>query len=103
MPLQIDNRVSWMDVVSIAAAAAAGLWVVFGVTSEVGENTIHISAVQNNVQRLEQRVDKQEANTVQAVKDLRTELKTYRDEARENNKEVVKKLDRLIERELDSR
>lgn len=103
MPLQVDNRVSWMDIVAIIGAACSALWVVFGVTADVGDNADAIKLVQGEVVRLEVKVDKQDDETLQAVKDLRGELKEYREEARENNKEVVQKLDRLIERELDNR
>ena len=98
--LQFDNRISWMDIVAITAAALTALSVYFGVSNDVQVNGQKIAHIQTNIQRIEASSEKHEGKILKILEAQKIEMKEYRQESRQGQRQVVDKLDRLIEREL---
>ena len=102
MALQFDNRVSWMDIVAIAGGIATAGAVFFGMGGKIDANKTEIEYIKINVKRIEADADRRSQKILVQLKEQRDELKAYREESKEDNRQVVQKLDRLIERELNN-
>lgn len=98
MGIQVDNRVSWLDIVAIAGMILTGSLVFFDVKEDVALNAQKIDIVEAELSEEIHRVENEADN------DRKEILETVKDNGRESAlgiRRVEDKLDRLIERKLD--
>lgn len=98
MGIQLDNRVSWVDIVAIAGMLLTGSLVFFDVKEDVALNAQKITTVEaeltEEIERVEKEADKDREEILEAVNETRKESAAGR-------QRIEDKLDRLIERKLD--
>lgn len=96
--MQLDNRISWMDIVAIAGMALTGVMVFFDVKEDVSLNAQKIEDVATtlteDIERIESESDQDREEILEAVHQIR-------DESAAGQRRLEDKLDRLIERELE--
>lgn len=96
--MQLDNRVSWVDIVAIAGMLLTGSLVFFDVKEDVALNSQKITSVETElteeIKRVEMEADKDREEILEAVNETRKESAAGR-------QRIEDKLDRLIERKLD--
>lgn len=100
-----DFKLSLMDIFAIAVGAAG----VYMATVENGSQIAHldeeVAEVKIEMRREIDRVEDDLGKDIQMIADdineLNTEVKETRKESAEGRKDIVQKLDRLIERKLD--
>lgn len=102
MAINFDNRVSWMDIVAIVAAGLTALTVFFGVSADVGDNRAQIEHIQTDVRRIEVAGAQRDNEVLDQLKENRADMKEIRHESAAGRKNIIDKLDRLIERQLDN-
>ena len=101
MPLNFDNRVSWMDIIAITAALLTGMTVFFGVSEDVATNSSQISVIQTDLRRIEVSSTRRDDKILQQLKENKVDMKEIRKESSEGRQDILNKLDRLIEREIN--
>lgn len=104
MPLEFDNRISWMDVIAITGIAATAIGVVFGVQSEVESNSKEIVQVKQEMRRefvrVTEEAHKDRDEILDRLKETQKSMDTIRIESASGRRRIEDKLDKLIEREL---
>lgn len=101
MPLKFDNRISYMDVVAIAAAGLTAMTVFFGVSTDVTTNSQTIAHIQTDLKRIEVTSARRDDEIMVQLKENRQGMKDIRRESAAGRKDIINKLDKLIDRELD--
>lgn len=98
MAIQIDNKISWPDIVAIGSSLAMAGVLFFDVKEEVSLNTQHIHSMEDelrsDIRRIEKEADSSREEILEAIKDVK-------DDSKEGLLRVESKIDRLIERELN--
>lgn len=96
--MQLDNRISWVDIVAIAGMVLTGALVFFDVKEDVSLNAQKIEDVATDlaedIERIESESDQDREEILEAVHQIR-------DESAAGQRRLEDKLDRLIERELE--
>lgn len=101
MPVKFNGEVSFMDLVSIAIALSAALGAYYALGGGISANAKDIEYNAENIARLERVGEQHEIKMIRLLEEQKLELKDYRQESRDGRQQVVEKLDRLIERELN--
>lgn len=99
--VQFTNEVSLVDVIAIGGLLLGGAGVVFNYGADIQTHTTQIASIKTEIVRIEKRSEAADAEVIGQLKENRQEMKDYRLEAKEANREVNQKLDKLIERELN--
>ena len=105
MPLRFkfDNEISVMDMFAICVAllgCGASYW---ALDSSIDLNARDITHVKEDVARIESDSEKALQAIIVQIKDQRSELKEFGQEAIKGQRRLEDKLDRFIERDLDKR
>lgn len=100
MPLNFDGKVSVMDIFAIGIGAATALSVFFGVSTDVSENAIEIAHNRANLTRIERTAKENDSQILEQLRENKQAVKEIRTESAAGRKDILDKLDKLIEREL---
>lgn len=110
MPIQLDNRISYVDIFVIAGVVMAGVVFVasYGVeinanTAGIKSNTTEIRHVADDVTRIEADGQSRDEKILQTLEKNREEYKEEAVKSEEARIRIEDKLDKLIERELDGK
>ena len=96
--MQLDNRISWVDIVAIAGMVLTGALVFFDVKEDVSLNSQKIEDVATD---LAEDIDRIESESDQDREEILEAVHQIRDESAAGQRRLEDKLDRLIERELE--
>ena len=96
--MQLDNRISWVDIVAIAGMVLTGALVFFDVKEDVSLNAQKIEDVATD---LAEDIDRIESESDQDREEILEAVHQIRDESAAGQRRLEDKLDRLIERELE--
>lgn len=94
MPLTFDNRISWMDVLTITGGIVLGVSIFFGLQNGVERNADAIVVVKKDLVRVEANQASQNQELAKKLDLQRLEVKTDINDLR---REVNGKLDQLIQ------
>lgn len=98
MPLTFDNRISWMDVLTITGGIVLGTSMFFGLQSSVDRNADAIVVVKKDLVRVEANQSAQNEQLSKKLDQQRLEVKADINDLR---REVNSKLDQLIQMSAD--
>lgn len=101
MPLNFDGKVSVMDLFAIGIGGVTALSVFFGVSTNVSENALQIASNRDNLTRIERTAKDNDEKILDQLKENKQAVKEIRVESAAGRKDIIQKLDRLIERELN--
>ena len=101
MPIQVDSKISVMDIFAITVAALSGVWVVFGVQGGVDHNTQEIVHIKDDIKRLDKNIEREIERVGDAIDAVHENVERTRTESAESRLRIERKLDKLIEREID--
>jgi len=97
MAIQLDNRISWMDIVALGSAATSGLYLLFSVSASLTMAQADIKRIDADYKAA---VEQVERNSKERQEKSLAELKDVRRETKESFDKIDAKLDKLIDREL---
>lgn len=103
MPLKMTNEVSVMDIIAIGGLLLGGAAVFFGYGVDINENAQGIAHLRNDVARVERQAGEADLRVVKQLDDLKTGMEKIRTESASERKDIIQKLDKLIDRQLQGR
>lgn len=98
MPLTFDNRISWMDILTITGGIVLGVSMFFGLQNGVERNAEAIVVVKKDLVRVEAN---QSAQNEQLSKKLDLQRLEVKADINDLRREVNSKLDQLIQMSAD--
>ena len=103
MPLQVDNRVSLMDIFSILIGVGVAASVFFGVAGDVSTNNLQIASNKEAIHRVEVAAKESDNQIVDLLEKQNWQINEIKDDSAKGRKRIEDKLDKIIERELNGR
>jgi len=103
MALKMTNEVSLVDLFAIGGLLAGALAFFFGYGVTIQENHTSISHIKSDMVRLERVGEARDTEILEQLKEQRDDLKEIRTESMAGRKDIIGKLDKLIDRELDAK
>jgi len=103
MPLQVDNRVSLMDIFSILIGVGVAASVFFGVAGDVSTNNVQIAFNKEAIHRVEVAAKESDNQIVDLLEKQNWQINEIKDDSAKGRKRIEDKLDKIIERELNGR
>lgn len=100
MPLKMTNEVSLMDVITIGGLILGGAAVFFGYGVEINENSQGIAHLRSDVARVERQADEADQRVIKQLDELKSGMNAIRTESASERKDIMRKLDTIIEREI---
>jgi len=99
--VQLDDRISWADLVAIITGLGVLATVVFGVQTDVEVNAKAIKGNAQNIEQVREEAHKDREEILERFDTTDRKMEVIRVEANDSSKWLGDKLDRLIERKLD--
>ncbi len=103
MPLIFDNRISWMDVATLAGTALVGASVIFGLQGDLRETRIVVDRNTQDIKSVWSEVGLVQLRSQENVNELAKALERNRLEQKADNIRLEGKLDKLIQRTTEDR
>ena len=103
MPVKIDTTVTVMDMVAISGVVISGAFFIFSYGGSIDANSQEIEHNADSIARIERQGERHEQKMVKLIEKNTVAVDKARIEAKENYKDVAKKLDKIIDRALDGK
>lgn len=103
MPLQFDNRISWMNILTLGGGLVVGAGVIFGLQGELRQTQSVVDRNTKDIQVVWQEISSVQNRNEKNLKDLAEALERNRLEQKSDNIRLEAKLDKLIQRTTEDR
>ena len=102
---QFDNRVSWMDIVTLMGAGMAGIYLIFAIQADIATAQEALDRIEGDYKQADVRIENRVVGVSHDSKERHEKVLREVKDVRKENKEAFNKLegkiDQLIQRELN--